>query len=366
MGFAPRIHITIFDHDPIGKDEVIGKCMVPLDDLTCQMPAEPTWFPLYDSNTKITEGSLLASFQLIPYEQAKMTPASNITPKYRKCNVEVTVISARDLHPTFSLFKVSKPLVEVDAGEKEKHMVKTLPKQGERPVYLETLRLPVEIAEDPVFAPFLHLKVVDRFALGLGALPLGPLLPWKLDEKVAIKVLTEISPYIQPPVTEIPGAKLSAEEAKEEKAKEEKGDKGKEESDKGGPVMEDVKDSETVIEIPQGLVAKAKFEKEQKQAEEKTPLLGGIVQNEEVKTHVTIKVPDVEKRTIPDVQETVVVEEVKEPQKPERLTFDYELERELDLVPCVDVPIYRGKKKVRKFVRRKEVRNLFSKFSNFP
>lgn len=61
---SPAIHATVYDWDQIGKDDYLGRFTIPITGINENFIEPPTWYPIYMNNRAITEGEILASFQL--------------------------------------------------------------------------------------------------------------------------------------------------------------------------------------------------------------------------------------------------------------------------------------------------------------
>ena len=61
----------------------MGRFEVNTETLRAHFPGTPVWHDLYVDNPRDTEGAVLASFQLLPHEEAARTPIPDITPRMR-------------------------------------------------------------------------------------------------------------------------------------------------------------------------------------------------------------------------------------------------------------------------------------------
>jgi hypothetical protein len=84
----------------------------------------PKWYPIFVTTPEVTEGSILASFQLIPAENLSKNPVPKITPEFKDCVLEISAIGLRDLLPV-ALLPVQNAYVEFDCGSTEKVKTKT-------------------------------------------------------------------------------------------------------------------------------------------------------------------------------------------------------------------------------------------------
>lgn len=64
LNFAPEINVVVYDWDQIGKDDFLGRFVVSPKTLKADFQQIPTWYPIFQSDPKVTEGEILASFQL--------------------------------------------------------------------------------------------------------------------------------------------------------------------------------------------------------------------------------------------------------------------------------------------------------------
>jgi Ca2+-dependent lipid-binding protein len=55
---------SVYDWDQVGDNDYMGRFSLPLNQVTEQMPEKPKWYPIYLKTPTITEGEILASFQL--------------------------------------------------------------------------------------------------------------------------------------------------------------------------------------------------------------------------------------------------------------------------------------------------------------
>jgi hypothetical protein len=125
---AADIHVMVYDWDQLGADDFLGRFSVPISQVTEQMPENPKWYPIYAQDPSLPEGEILASFQLyvwkwrcssdlfsIPESKVNSIPVQNITPKFKDCILEASVIGLRDIVP-YDLLPVNKTSVEIDCG----------------------------------------------------------------------------------------------------------------------------------------------------------------------------------------------------------------------------------------------------------
>ena len=72
LEFATPIMIRAFDHDAIGRDDVMGHFNVPVQpireaskDPHTRNSLQPVWYRLLDANHEETQGEVLCAFQLL-------------------------------------------------------------------------------------------------------------------------------------------------------------------------------------------------------------------------------------------------------------------------------------------------------------
>ena len=102
---------------PVGGDQLIGKCFVPLLGVDKSFPPRPEWVAIWFDNPSDTRGELLCSFQLIAIEELAKVPLNDITPPMRDVEVEVNVVGVRDLL-SYNNAPIGAPYVELDAGDR--------------------------------------------------------------------------------------------------------------------------------------------------------------------------------------------------------------------------------------------------------
>jgi hypothetical protein len=61
---APDINVSVFDWDQLDGDDFIGRFAIPVGSVTEKMAEVPKWYPIYFKNPAVTDGAVLASFQL--------------------------------------------------------------------------------------------------------------------------------------------------------------------------------------------------------------------------------------------------------------------------------------------------------------
>lgn len=139
LQFASDVHVMVYDWDRMDSDDFLGRFSVPLSAISEKFEENPKWYPIYAKDPSITEGEILASFQLIPESKIQQYPLVPIKPKARDCVVEMSVVGIRDLLP-YDVLPISKPFIEFDCGSGAK--VKTngsSTPSSSSPHYLEVL-----------------------------------------------------------------------------------------------------------------------------------------------------------------------------------------------------------------------------------
>eukprot|EP01114_Cavostelium_apophysatum_P012665 TRINITY_DN2890_c0_g1_i2.p1 TRINITY_DN2890_c0_g1~~TRINITY_DN2890_c0_g1_i2.p1 ORF type:complete len:2032 (+),score=608.70 TRINITY_DN2890_c0_g1_i2:72-6098(+) len=182
------IQITVWDWDKLSADDLLGRFSVPFSSINEKFQNVPSWYPIYLKTPDRTEGAVLCSFQLIPYENVdKYLAPPDITPKFKDCILEVSVVGLREMIP-FRLLPMQKPFVQINCGSEAKVTTRTStsPKSSS-PNYLEVIRLDVKIPEDVMFAPPINIKVIDdrlvyKPIVGVRSISTTPFIPWNSGE----------------------------------------------------------------------------------------------------------------------------------------------------------------------------------------
>eukprot|EP00027_Filamoeba_sp_ATCC50430_P012373 CAMPEP_0168566368 /NCGR_PEP_ID=MMETSP0413-20121227/14383_1 /TAXON_ID=136452 /ORGANISM="Filamoeba nolandi, Strain NC-AS-23-1" /LENGTH=1321 /DNA_ID=CAMNT_0008598385 /DNA_START=51 /DNA_END=4013 /DNA_ORIENTATION=- len=339
LAIASDVNIMTWDWDQIGGDDFLGRFSVKAQSLTAAFPELPTWYPIYQVDPSMPEGEILASFQLIPIEDVSKYPAQNITPKFRDCTLEISVVGLRDILPV-QLLPVSNTYIEFDCGRDQKVKTKTSSKpKGSSPNFLEVLQLPVQVPENPLFAPPINIQVYDdrkivRPLAGLRTISISPFVSWyNMSAENAGKGMDEGN---TPVVDSIPGASLIKEEAPKEKPVETKVDLTSVDEEEEGPSP-----GTSATDTSSLLGSKKKQEDPGKlPVDKKKMLLKGLA----------------EKRTKPDVAESlpegISQEDLEEPKKVERPVMKHELENDLiSKPPFLTLKLYRAKQQYGKKVK---------------
>ncbi|KAH7819075.1 putative myoferlin-like protein [Monocercomonoides exilis] len=325
---APPLIVSIYDHNSVSKNTLIGRVEVPFNQMTRHVANEPRWHELYVGDTDEKEGSLLASFQLLPIMEAAREPVPSIRPPMRPCVVEFQCIGLRGLVPK-RLQSVNKPYIQINCGD-YRTFKKTTPSAeptATSPNILEVLHFKLDLPLNQLYAPTLNARVLDSGMttrlLGTTSIPLAPYIPWTNDEKPQNNLPEKAE--------SIPGAEedpdLAAESVpeltpEEQRAKEEAERIKAERQRMFDLIPEDVKDANEKVgerlEMSTG---------EPVDEDESDSKAGGGV------------------RTMPDVPDTKIhgsdPEAEKEKDTPK---FQWELEFELKNPPFDEFPLWRGQK----------------------
>eukprot|EP01091_Cochliopodium_minus_P016955 TRINITY_DN6513_c0_g1_i1.p1 TRINITY_DN6513_c0_g1~~TRINITY_DN6513_c0_g1_i1.p1 ORF type:complete len:1344 (+),score=430.13 TRINITY_DN6513_c0_g1_i1:61-4092(+) len=192
LTLAPNVTLMVHDHNQVSANVFLGRFEVPILNIPKRWPGHPRWYDIYRKTPTKVYGGILASFQLIPLEEAAKYPVPSIIPDYKECLLEINSVGIRDLLP-YGLKQISSPYVEYDVGDRssENGIVKTEPSSipnGENANHLQVLRLPVRLPLNPLYAPTVNVRVYDSRSItkplvATTAIPLAPLMPWSNLEK---------------------------------------------------------------------------------------------------------------------------------------------------------------------------------------
>eukprot|EP01006_Ploeotia_vitrea_P043964 TRINITY_DN66795_c5_g1_i1.p1 TRINITY_DN66795_c5_g1~~TRINITY_DN66795_c5_g1_i1.p1 ORF type:complete len:1371 (-),score=823.25 TRINITY_DN66795_c5_g1_i1:1409-5521(-) len=250
LSMAPPVTVMCYDYDRASADDLMGRFTFPIEQATADMPAMPQWFPLYMDDPDVTEGELLCSFQIIPYDLAKKIPIpESIEPRRVDCYFEINAIGLRDMVP-YNLMDISNPQVEFDIGGKDSRVVTTPGKakvEGRSAALLETLHTSVRLPVKETFAPMINVRVFDdralgRVLVGSASIPIAPYLPWAKESAKAER-LARIMPQGQQAIEEAKRKEQEEAEAKAKAAAEE------EEKKRANPDRDDVGTAMVRIDI---------------------------------------------------------------------------------------------------------------------
>jgi hypothetical protein len=184
QNLAPDIYLSVYDHDTLTPDEFLGRVVVPVSEATSQKAIkEPKWYPLLLSNKVKGKGEVLASFQLLPAEQATGTPLPNLRPKLIDTEIDIGVIGLRNLAP-FQLLPVSNAYMKFSVpGAKPATTKKSKTPGPKSPNFFENIVLPVALPETMDFVPALLIEVFDErpgkdAKIASASVPLSSFVPW--------------------------------------------------------------------------------------------------------------------------------------------------------------------------------------------
>ncbi|KAK2952288.1 putative C2 domain protein [Blattamonas nauphoetae] len=310
---APPLIIRVLDHNTLGSDTPIGRIEVHFSQIGRNLQSTPKWLQLYMGEEDEVEGELLCSFQLIPVLEAKTEPIVSITPATKPAVIEFRLIGLRNLL-TSQFRTIHNPQVEIDLGD-PKSVVTTSPSNtptATSPNILSVIHLSAPLPLNPLYAPAFNCRVKDasgtRKLIGTASIPLGPYLPWS-NEEVPRYNLPEM-------VEQVPGSndedELNEDLSPEVRAEKERLKRLKEERERMDKLIpEDITES-----------------------------------NFHHEPEFRVKVPEGEEgaRTLPDVAETTIPSESKEPVVEDQKSFPHELEFELKKPPFDEFPLYKGQK----------------------
>eukprot|EP00003_Mantamonas_plastica_P023874 TRINITY_DN4363_c0_g1_i1.p1 TRINITY_DN4363_c0_g1~~TRINITY_DN4363_c0_g1_i1.p1 ORF type:complete len:910 (+),score=331.98 TRINITY_DN4363_c0_g1_i1:865-3594(+) len=188
LDLAPDVMVTVFDHDTFGSDEFLGRFEVQSKKVNSRFAHTPKWHEMYKDNRDEHQGSILASFQLIPEEDIAKFPApETIVPQMKDCVFEISVVGLRNMLP-YLFADISNPWLEFDCGDRsnEENILRTQTcnePSGKNPNHLEVLRMPIQLPLNPLYAPTINMRVYDRrlgvaCEVGSASIPIGPFMPW--------------------------------------------------------------------------------------------------------------------------------------------------------------------------------------------
>jgi hypothetical protein len=231
----PNLTVHLIDYDDDGKNDFLGRVVVPLDEVARDMyhQTNPRWRKIFIADADDSQGELLCAFQLIPYEISSSFRIANLKtatlrkhclaanllyeeqrltqaiiyklpkeklinaldnhvqqgmykPQFKDCTVEVVVLGCRELKASSSSLSSSPtaPYAEIDIGDPDitgKTKSSSLP-TGNDPNFSEIVKLRTEFPWDPLFCPNLNIRIMDQKwdgeeVLGATSVPLVDMLP---------------------------------------------------------------------------------------------------------------------------------------------------------------------------------------------
>ncbi|KNC51096.1 uncharacterized protein AMSG_12039 [Thecamonas trahens ATCC 50062] len=183
---APLLHIEALDDDALSSDDTLGHLTIPLNSLSRNLAATPSWYDLFHGTPENVRGQLLLSFQLLrDHEADDYPPPRSLIPDLRDARLFVSVVGCRELvsHAMFKSLKRVHATLQVSSPDS---MVTTKASSHPAPTdpnFLETLTMDVEVATRAVFAPSITVRVYDRKSNFIGAalVPLDAWVPFIVD-----------------------------------------------------------------------------------------------------------------------------------------------------------------------------------------
>ena len=195
---GPMMTLLVMDEDPslLSTDrdgDFLGRVQIPSSRVNqANMPARPTWSPVFSGNSNRAQGELLVSFQLIPSAlRLDRFPLVNLTPPMRPCTIEIVLLGVRGLINS-SITKSEPRYIKLNvegielAEEASSHTTKksNQPTQ-ENPNFLEMIRIKAALPTDAMFLPVVNVCVMEAAFFGLAestlatcAIDLSPYIPW--------------------------------------------------------------------------------------------------------------------------------------------------------------------------------------------
>ncbi|XP_056153667.1 myoferlin-like isoform X2 [Lampris incognitus] len=177
----PSVVLEFFDHDQVGKDELLGRSTCrPLVKLNASVEETPKlqWHPIFQRGQRAGEAlvaaelilknkSTEADLPLVPPKRAEnlyMVP-QGIRPVVQLTAVEILVWGLRNMKP-FQLAAVSSPSLVVECGEQrmESAVIKNMKRNPNFPSSVLLLR--VLLPKEEMYSPPIVLKVIDHRPFG--------------------------------------------------------------------------------------------------------------------------------------------------------------------------------------------------------
>ncbi|KAJ5071996.1 c2 calcium-dependent membrane targeting [Anaeramoeba ignava] len=193
LTLAPDVVVMCYDWDQVTSDDFLGRFSVTTHEIGKRFPSAPRWYKLWVDDPNVVYGEVLASFQLIPLEEAGLFPKPPLQPELKPCLLQISAVGLRSLLP-FRMSKIKQPLAEFDCSqgtvktnkERKKFIFSTdavSKPSGANPNYLKVFRIPVQIPLNHIFASSVMIRVFDKRSLGktlvaTGAISLAQFIPW--------------------------------------------------------------------------------------------------------------------------------------------------------------------------------------------
>eukprot|EP00698_Gefionella_okellyi_P008992 TRINITY_DN2257_c0_g1_i2.p1 TRINITY_DN2257_c0_g1~~TRINITY_DN2257_c0_g1_i2.p1 ORF type:complete len:1294 (-),score=282.18 TRINITY_DN2257_c0_g1_i2:252-4133(-) len=182
MSLAPNVSVLVYDDNEVQKNVFLGRFEVPATQIRSRWPGDPKWYDCYVESPDSPEGSILASFQLIPLDRAAAVPKPNLHPQTKDCVFEISVVGLRKLMGVFGGLR--DPVIEFDCGDRsdKRKIVRTktssLP-SAVSPNYLEVMEIPMALPLNRLYAPALNVQVHSGiFRVASASIDLTPFIPW--------------------------------------------------------------------------------------------------------------------------------------------------------------------------------------------
>ena len=202
LRFAPEVVLQVWDSDappPLGRNVQVGLVRFDLtkakvcSKLSAESSGPPVWLSVDDAHGEPTAGALLVGVQLVEKATAteRLETPNPIHPPTRLAYLEITALGVRNMSP-FGRGNIQEPYVRFDMpGVEDGSTFTTKPSKfprGRDANYLVQRIIPVHIAENPMFAPQLSIRVYDRRLggvetplVGASCVSLDTFLPWNSD-----------------------------------------------------------------------------------------------------------------------------------------------------------------------------------------
>ncbi|KAJ8599790.1 hypothetical protein CTAYLR_004010 [Chrysophaeum taylorii] len=191
--YGPDVVVQIWDAGLVSNTPLallhipLKECPVISESATA--PA-PTWRRLQDRDAEPLDGFLLVAAALIRKRDAaeKLERPPDIKPQMRRAFVEVTFLGVRQLKGFYGQ-NPSSPYVRADVVDDVS--IKTKPAKGRNATFAERKCEPLELPENPLFAPKMDVRVYESGGLasagallGACAVDLSTKMPWNSDAYV--------------------------------------------------------------------------------------------------------------------------------------------------------------------------------------